>query len=195
MQPLPGLAASPRRVRHPHGAGRGQRRPLSPASRLTHPSLCSGTPPLSQAPFGAFPRGACERSRCATAHRRPHQGSALHAGGGKGGRKRDAEGRLSEPLGERRGSRSLEAKGRLPLKPVPFPIPRRPPGGPRMGGLSRAKRVPGFVFFFGVRGGALPARPSEAKGEPIGNFSQISAYRCVRLRQYHQKTSRISGFR
>ncbi len=170
MQPLPGLAASPRRVRHPHGAGRGQRRPLSPASRLTHPSLCSGTPPLSQAPFGAFPRGACERSRCATAHRRPHQGSALHAGGGKGGRERDAEGRLSEPVGERRGSRSLEAKGRLLLKPVSA-FSSQAPWGAENGGIVASGAS--FSRCFWGAGRSPAGSPEQSDGG--GRFSSCAA--------------------
>ena len=150
---MPGLAAAPQRARLPHGPISGQRSLQSPATRLSHPSLCSGTTPLSQAPFGAFPRGVLRAVAIRYRSPTPAQVSAFYAGKDKGGRKRDAEGRLSEPLGERRGSRSLEAKGRLLLKPVPVSF-LAGPWGPRTGDCRERSEF--LIFFPGY--GAEPCR-------------------------------------
>jgi hypothetical protein len=56
-------------------------------------------PFLSPAPC-ASPEGPAVRCRSPT----PAPGSVLHAGESKEGRKRDAQRRLSEPVGERRGT-------------------------------------------------------------------------------------------
>ena len=110
-------------------------------------------PPPRFAPKGAS-RASAVRYRSPT----PAQVSTFYAGKDKGGRKRDAEGRLSEPLGERRGSRSLEAKGRLFLKPVPVSF-LAGPWGPRTGDCRERSEF--LAFFPGC--GAQPCRLARAK--------------------------------
>ena len=65
-------------------------------------------------------------------------------------------------------------------------LPRRPLGAEN-GGLLRAKRVPGFFSL--VRGAALPARPSKAKGETIPRFSKVVAAKKVKHKAQLRGTS------
>jgi len=104
----------------------------NPSSRLPRPPLRFGTSPLSRFARKGASRASAVRFRSPT----PAQVSACHAGRSKESRKRGAEGRLSEPVGEWSGYP-------FPGGPWPTPsqadfCPAQAPGGRALGDLSRA---------------------------------------------------------
>jgi hypothetical protein len=143
-----GHAASPRKVKTPRGAQKPSSTKRS-ATRLTRPSLRSGTAPSHTshcASLRAPARGPRERTSRAPARHRPHMGCV---------------------------SRRKEQWRGLPLLER-FSVRRRPLGAEHGGLFASAQRE--FLSCLGVRGGALSARPSEAKEEPISHFPR----RCER---------------
>ena len=117
-------------------------------------ALRCGTAPLPR----FAPKGASRASTVRYCSPMPAQDSAFYAGKDKGCRKRDAEGRLSEPRGECRGSRSLEAKGRFLSSLFPFPYSQAPGGRER--GIV-ASEASSWLSFPGCA--AQPCRLARAK--------------------------------
>ena len=103
------------------------------SSRLTRPSLRYGTSPLPRFAQRGASRASAVRYRSPT----PAQVSAFYAGMGKGGRKRDAEGRLSEASDERSRSRSRKGSRPTPSQAVSRFGLSQAPWGAENGGIAQ----------------------------------------------------------